>query len=146
SPGFLAQGADGGKVQKKPGVKRGTSDEPTMRVLKGHTDSVRCVAYAPDSQFLASASYDGTVKVWDTATGCECLSFRRPSLARFRALLCVAFAPDGRSLAAGGDCSPDDPRPYQVALWDWPDGRLRMVCEGIEEAVPALAFTPDGST
>jgi len=117
-----------------------------MRVLKGHTDSVRCVAFAPDGQSLASASYDGSVKVWDTATGCERLPFRCRHFGGVGAFLCVAFAPDGRSLAAGGDCSPDNPRPYQVVLWDWPDGRQRTQRGGIEDAVPALAFTPDSRT
>ncbi len=33
-------------------------------VLTGHTDSVFDLAFAPDGSFLASASRDGTVRVW----------------------------------------------------------------------------------
>jgi WD40 repeat protein len=33
--------------------------------LKGHTGTVRSVAFSPDGYRLASSSADGTVKVWD---------------------------------------------------------------------------------
>jgi hypothetical protein len=34
--------------------------------LRGHTASVFAVSYSPDSTRLASASFDGTIKVWDS--------------------------------------------------------------------------------
>jgi WD40 repeat protein len=40
--------------------------------LKGHTGMVYSVAWSPDGTKLATGSYDGTVKLWDAATG-KCL-------------------------------------------------------------------------
>jgi WD40 repeat protein len=40
-----------------------------VRKLEGHTSSVYAVAFSHDSQLLASASHDSTVRLWNSATG-----------------------------------------------------------------------------
>jgi len=40
-----------------------------IRDLKGHTNSVSSLAFSADDSQLASSSRDGTVRVWDPATG-----------------------------------------------------------------------------
>lgn len=42
---------------------------PLVRTLEGHGSTVWSVALSPDRKLLASESHDGTIKVWDTATG-----------------------------------------------------------------------------
>jgi WD40 repeat protein len=63
------------------------------------------VAFVPGSQALASAYEDGTVVLWNPATGKE-RSRLRPTLA----VKSVAFAPDGKTLASAGGS--------EVKLWD----------------------------
>jgi WD40 repeat protein len=44
--------------------------------LKGHADAVNSVSFSSDGSRLASASGDGTVKVWDAGSGCEIDTFK----------------------------------------------------------------------
>jgi WD40 repeat protein len=47
-----------------------SAKEPKLRdTLKGHTDCVRSLAFSPDGKTLASASYDGTLKLWAVTSG-----------------------------------------------------------------------------
>jgi WD40 repeat protein len=44
--------------------------EPPSWVLSdAHTSSIVHLAYSPDGRFLASASRDGTIKLWDLSSG-----------------------------------------------------------------------------
>ncbi len=40
-----------------------------LHTLKGHIDTVTSVVYSPDGQHITSASYDSTIKIWNSQTG-----------------------------------------------------------------------------
>ena len=65
------------------------------------------VAIAPDGTWLASAGDDGTVRIWDPATGQQ----RAALTGHAEPVKAVAIAPDGTWLASGGDDG-------TVRIWD----------------------------
>jgi WD40 repeat protein len=69
-----------------------------VRILEGHKGPVWSLSFAPDGKTLATAGEDGTVRLWELATGQE-----RVRLTGHRGRVsAAAFAPDGDTLATGG--------------------------------------------
>ncbi|CCF45027.1 WD40 domain-containing protein, partial [Colletotrichum higginsianum] len=65
-------------------------------MLEGHRRPVKSVVFSGDGTHLASASYDRTVKGWDSATG-QCLWTLK---GHRTAVNSVAFSGDGTRLAS----------------------------------------------
>lgn len=99
--------------------------------------AVRWVAFDADGKRLASGSDDGTVKMWEAATGKELFAWSADDFAVWG----LAFCPDGKSLAVGGDSL--------VTLWDISSDvaptQAILTLAGHRRGVPGLAFTPDGA-
>jgi hypothetical protein len=109
-------------------------------ILSGHTDSVLNLAFGPDGKLLASASADGTVRLWDVASQ---RPFGTPLTGHTSFVYSVAFRPDGKLLASA---SADG----TVRLWDvasqQPLGTPLTGLTSPTRGVPvlSLAFSPDG--
>jgi WD40 repeat protein/tRNA A-37 threonylcarbamoyl transferase component Bud32 len=120
--------------------------------FKGHRGRVYSVVFSPDSKRLASASVEedgteGTVKVWDAATGKEMVSFRAGAVKvldlytgkthSFEGYTDLAFSPDGKHLASAGDAQTMDVR-------DAVTGQEAFILKGHTGSVKCVAFSPDG--
>ena len=91
------------------------------------------VAFSPDGMILASASWDGTVRLWEIASGKEIHKLSGHA----KAVPCVVFTRGGKQLISG---SADN----SIRLWDVATGKLIQAVKGHEGGVYALAITSDG--
>ncbi len=96
-------------------------------VLSGHGDIVNELVFSPDGSRLASASNDGTVRLWDVATGASA-----GVLDAVSAVVNLAYSPNGQFLAysEGGNITLVEVATQQAT-------QLPIRGQG-------LAFSPDG--
>ena len=108
------------------------------RHLEGHDAPVRAVAFSPDGDRIATGGRDGTMRLWDPATGSELATI--PTAAND--VDAVGWSPDGRFLVAGGAGRFGEAPPVEVR--DARTLELGHQLHGHQGAVEGLAFGPNG--
>ncbi|NDJ17703.1 AAA-like domain-containing protein [Myxacorys almedinensis] len=137
---------------RKKQIRLRQRDGTLIKTLTGHTNAIRKVAVSADGQKIASASLDGTVKLWRVKDGAllatlaehqadvRAVAFN-PRATRASATLVDSVAvpiagANPVALASGGSDK-------TVRLWTL-DGTLLKTLDGHQGTVYAVKFSPDG--
>jgi WD40 repeat protein/tRNA A-37 threonylcarbamoyl transferase component Bud32 len=111
------------------------SGQPLLRIqtplLLGNGERFG-LAYSPDSRRLVTGCRDGTVRVYDAASGQELLVLKGHT----GSVTGVAYSLDGRRIASAGDGT--------VRVWDAATGDELLALKGHVNRVFDVAFSPDG--
>ncbi len=100
----------------------------------GHSKEITALEYSPDFKYLASASKDGVIKLWNAALGKEIKTFRGHSFF----VNDIAFSPNGKNLVS---VSADQ----TIRLWSVDSETEMMQFAKQMMPVNAVAYSADGS-
>ena len=93
------------------------------------------MAYSPDGTFLACATTDGRVILWDVAASLPIDTF---VVFDGNTRNVVAYSPDGKTIAAGAA--------RKVSIWDAATSRRRHFLSGHIDSIRSIAYSPDNRT
>ena len=104
------------------------------RSFHGHSHFVQDIAISNDARYILSGSWDGTMRLWDIATGKTVRRF----VGHSKDVLSVAFSADNRQIVSGS-------RDKTAKLWNTV-GECKYTFEGHNEWVSCVRISPDATT
>lgn len=115
-------------IQVMPQIK------PELILPVSHKDKIETVCFSPDGNFILTASWDNTAKLWDANTGI----LLRNITAHTKQVDDASFSPDGSMyLTRGWD--------HRVLVWETSTGRKLSEVSLGDMATTSSVWSPDGS-
>lgn len=102
--------------------------------LTGHQKPINSAVFSPDGRYIASGSFDRSVRLWSAITGQYIAAFR----GHVGDVYLLAWSIDSRMLVS---CSKDS----TIKVWDCQTKKLKEDLPGHADEVFAVDWSPDGS-
>lgn len=101
--------------------------------IQGAREAINALAFSPDGRWLAAASDDKSIRLWDAKTGARVTAFTGHT----SKVTSVSFSPDGKRLVSGSFDK-------TIRIWDIQSGRHTVLLPKHGYGVVSARFSPDG--
>ncbi|MEO0224440.1 MAG: WD40 repeat domain-containing protein [candidate division WOR-3 bacterium] len=98
--------------------------------LEGHSFRVSSISFSSDGKYLASGSYDKTIKIWDTESWKEIITLKGHPES-------ISFSPDSKYLASGSDDK-------TIKIWEVGTWKLITTLKKHSDAIFSVSFSHCG--
>jgi len=115
-----------------------------ISTFPAHEKRITCLAFSPDQKFLASASMDGTIRIWRlTKEGGQVLSLDAHNAGAWS----LVFSRDGKRLISGGYDRPKDKEfggKGTVKIWSLKEKKLLRTFDAHDLPTLSVSLAKDG--